>query len=112
MTTTSLAQKTSPSYGRAAQLRFWLLLSGLTGLLFLSMTLGVTLGPVEIPVSLVWRIALSEILKLLAQVVPFESGPWLQIGENWSKAQFNIIWLIRFPRVLLAVFVGAGLSVV
>lgn len=112
MTTTSLAQKTSRSYGQAAQFRFWLLLGGLTGLLFLSMTLGVTLGPVEIPVGLVWRIALSEILRLLAQIIPFEPGAWLQIGENWSKAQFNIIWLIRFPRVLLAVFVGAGLSVV
>src|SRR5687768_2737168 len=112
MTTTSLRQKTSHSYGRAAQLRFWLLLGGLSGLLFLSITLGVTLGPVEIPVSSVWRIALSEILKLLAQVMPFELGDWLQIEENWSKAQFNIVWLIRFPRVLLGVFVGAGLAVV
>jgi iron complex transport system permease protein len=32
-------------------------------------------------------------------------------GE-WSQAQVNIVWLIRFPRVLMAVCVGAGLAVV
>jgi iron complex transport system permease protein len=30
---------------------------------------------------------------------------------DWSAAQVNIVWLIRFPRVLLAGVVGGGLAV-
>jgi len=38
------------------------------------------------------------------------AGEW--IAADWSKAQETIIWDIRYPRVLLAAIVGAGLSVV
>lgn len=69
--------------------------------LLLSITLAVTLGSVEIRPGTVWKIALTH--------VPF-------VGErfeaDWSRAQHTIIWEIRFPRVLLAAVVGAGLSVV
>ncbi len=52
----------------------------------------------EIPTPQVWRITFVHIFP--------------SIEANWTNAQFNIVWLIRFPRVLLAVFVGAGLAVV
>lgn len=112
MTTTGLARQTTLAYSRAAQFRFWLLLAGLTALLFISVTLAVTLGPVEIPVGSVWGIAGSEMLKVLGRVTSLDLKAWLPIEETWSKAQLNIVWLIRFPRVLLGVFVGAGLAVV
>ncbi|MEM9774750.1 MAG: iron chelate uptake ABC transporter family permease subunit [Chloroflexota bacterium] len=87
-------------------------MAGLTVLLFISITLGVTLGPVEIPIGAVWRIAASETLKILSDITSLDLQSWISIEENWTKAQFNIVWLIRFPRVLLGVFVGAGLAVV
>ena len=110
MSTLTAIQGNTASQSRATQLRFRLLLAGLSALLLISITLGITLGPVEIPVSAVWRIAASETLNVLSDITALDlSG---RIEEDWSKAQFNIIWLIRFPRVLLALFVGAGLAVV
>jgi len=73
---------------------FWFLLL----LLLVSITFGVSLGPVPIPVANVWGIA-ADRLGLLT-------------GGEWPTAQVNIVWLIRFPRVLLAAFVGGGLAVV
>lgn len=67
-------------------------------LLLLSITFGVSLGAVPIPLVSVWGIA-ADRLGLLT-------------GGDWSTAQVNIVWLIRFPRVLLAAFVGGGLAVV
>ena len=67
-------------------------------LLLLSLTFGVSLGPVPIPVTKVWGIAADRL--------------GLSSGGDWSTAQVNIVWLIRFPRVLLAAFVGGGLAVV
>ncbi|NEO33284.1 MAG: iron ABC transporter permease [Symploca sp. SIO3C6] len=66
--------------------------------LVVSITLAVIIGPVPIEPLRVWQIALSKIF-------PPQS-------EDWSPAQAQIVWLIRFPRVLLAGCVGAGLSVV
>ena len=110
MSTLTAIQGNTASQSRATHLRFRLLLAGLSALLLISITLGITLGPVEIPVSAVWRIAASETLNVLSDITALDlSG---RIEEDWSKAQFNIIWLIRFPRVLLALFVGAGLAVV
>ena len=77
---------------------FKLWLAVLVGILLASITLGVSLGPVHIPTQHVWQIAAHKL-------------GWLEAG-NWSRAHENIVWLIRFPRVLLAVFVGAGLAVV
>ena len=112
MSTLAPIQGTTASQSRITQLRFWLLLGGLTALLFVSITLGVTLGPVDIPVGAVWRIAASETINVLSDITSLELNSWVNIEANWTKAQFNIIWLIRFPRVLVGVFVGAGLAVV
>jgi iron complex transport system permease protein len=84
--------------GWVAQARFWLIVLGLALLLLLSMTLAIMSGPVPIPPLHVWQIAWAQ-------------STGLGSGE-WSEAQANIVWLIRIPRVLLAVCVGAGLAVV
>src|SRR5687767_7054275 len=78
--------------------RLWLLSSALLVLLLLSVTLAVIIGPVPIPIGKVWQIAWSQL---------FFSGE-----GDWTQAQINIVWLIRLPRVLMAVCVGAGLAVV
>ncbi|ENO86965.1 FecCD family ABC transporter permease [Thauera linaloolentis] len=83
--------------------RMPMLLLALMGLLLLSITFGITLGPVEISPASVWRIAGHE----LALRLGIASAP----GE-WTLAQHQIVWLIRMPRVLLAALVGAGLAVV
>lgn len=95
---TIATQPASSTTSRVEQLRFWLLLAGLAGLLVISVTLAVAIGPVPVPARYVWQIAMSEI--------------FTGAEGQWSTAQFNIIWLIRFPRVLMGLFVGAGLSVV
>jgi iron complex transport system permease protein len=74
------------------------LLVGLFCLLLLSITLGISIGPVQIPFGDVWTIAAFKIGLI-------EEG-------SWTNAHENIVWLIRFPRVLMAVFVGAGLAAV
>ncbi|MDR2787946.1 MAG: iron ABC transporter permease [Candidatus Accumulibacter sp.] len=83
--------------------RLVLLLIFLCLLLLASINLAVTLGPVEISGATTWRIAYSEALRLLGLDSP--------TGE-WTPAQYNIIWRIRFPRVLLAALVGSALAVV
>jgi iron complex transport system permease protein len=93
-----IPQTTTPSHlGWAEQMRFGLLLTALAAVLLLSITVAVVIGPVPIPVGQVWRIA-------WAQLFP-------SVGD-WTQAHVNIVWLIRFPRLLMAVCVGAGLAVV
>ena len=83
--------------------RLFLLLIFLCLLLLASIHLAVTLGPVEISSAATWRIAYSEALRLFGFDLP--------AGE-WTTAQYNIVWRIRFPRVLLAALVGSALAVV
>lgn len=76
-------------------------LLALTGLLLLSVTLAVTIGPVKIEPITVWRI------------VGINTLPWLNLPPgDWPRAQENIIWQIRMPRALLAGVIGASLAVV
>ncbi|MEJ8547460.1 FecCD family ABC transporter permease [Brevibacillus borstelensis] len=70
-------------------------------MLIASTTLAVMLGSVSIQPGTIWKIAFSH-LPLV--------GDW--VHADWSKSEETIIWQIRFPRVLLAAIVGAGLSVV
>lgn len=74
-----------------------LLVMSLIPLIIISITLAVMIGPVPIKPLTVWQIA-------IAQIFGFEG--------DWSNAEVNIVWLIRFPRVLLAGIVGAGLAVI
>ncbi|HEV2123188.1 MAG TPA: iron ABC transporter permease [Chloroflexota bacterium] len=70
----------------------------LAAALILSITLAVTIGPVEIQPTTVWRIVGTRVLG-------WESG-------EWSRAHEQIVWMIRLPRVLLGGIVGASLAAV
>lgn len=69
------------------------------GVLVLSIVLAVSVGAVAIPPATVWRIALDHL------------APGL-VTPDWSLGRANIVWEIRFPRVILAGLVGAGLGIV
>lgn len=45
------------------------------------------------------------------QVLAAKLLPFLPIEHTWGGAQEAVIWQIRFPRALLAMLVGAGLSI-
>lgn len=79
-------------------LRFWLLLSGLSLLLVAAVILAVEIGPVFIPYDMVVRIVISKLF-------PGTLTP------DWTPVQEQIVWVFRLPRALLAVLVGAALSV-
>ncbi len=92
--------------GRLASLtrgavRFRVLIAVLIGGVALSVTLAVMIGSVPIPATDVWRIALVRVAPGLGLVTP-----------DWTGITESIVWEVRFPRVLLGAFVGAGLSVV
>ncbi len=105
------ANRNSPATARWAalgvpeHLRFRALLVALSALLFASITLGVTLGPVEISPATVWKIAIAQTARAVGVETPL-------VQPDWSHSDYGIVWLIRFPRVLLAGLVGAGLAVV
>lgn len=67
-------------------------------ILLLSIVLAVLIGSVNIESSWVVKIIANHILK----------REYFNI--EWGKSIESIIWNIRLPRVLLAAFVGAGLS--
>ena len=75
------------------------LLIALTVLLFFSVTLGVSMGTAPLPFRHVWGI-------ILHQIFP----EWSWIGAEWPRNEVGIVWMIRFPRVLLGAVVGAGLA--
>jgi len=83
----------------ASRLSFGALLLTLAATLLLSVTLAVMIGPVPLAPALVWRVALHQLVPSL-------------VTPDWEAFQANIIWEIRFPRVLLGGLVGAGLAVV
>lgn len=68
-------------------------------MLFVTVTLGVMVGPVSIRPALVWRIAFDHL-----------APGWL--SPDWQPFESSIVWDVRLPRVLLAVTAGAGLAVV
>lgn len=76
----------------------------LTGLilfavLLFSVLIAVTIGSVHIPVSDVYAVILHHILPSSTHLY-FEKG-----------AVHDIVWLLRFPRIILAAAVGMGLAV-
>ena len=99
---TSQVRKTEGSEQKESkhQSRFKRLLFILTLGLILSITYSVMLGPVPISMLTVWKIVASQ-LPFVGDMVPV----------NWTIAQQNIIWELRFPRALLGGIVGAGLAV-
>jgi iron complex transport system permease protein len=83
----------------ASRLGYGALLTGLAAALLISVTLAVMVGPVPLAPAMVWRVALHQLAPAL-------------VTPDWEAFQQNIIWEIRFPRVLLGGLVGAGLAVV
>ncbi|MCI7812249.1 MAG: iron chelate uptake ABC transporter family permease subunit [Lachnospiraceae bacterium] len=72
----------------------------LTGILVLSVLYAVTVGSADLSVEQVYRVIAYEI---------FRYGD----PEVWaSGAVHDIVWVIRFPRIVLGVAVGMGLAVV
>jgi iron complex transport system permease protein len=61
--------------------------------------LAVSVGAVGVPLRTVWGVVLDQL------------APGL-ISPDWSAGRGNIVWEIRFPRVILAALVGAGLGTV
>jgi iron complex transport system permease protein len=72
---------------------------GAAAILLVSVVVAVSVGAVAIPLGTVWGIALDHL------------APGLTTPD-WSVGRANIVWEIRFPRVLLAGLVGAGLGLV
>ena len=79
--------------------RLFLLATGAVVLLGLFITMGISLGSAPIPFATVWSIMASRIAPGTFEVA-------------WSAGRESIVWDVRFPRVLLAALVGAGLAVV
>jgi iron complex transport system permease protein len=69
-------------------------------LLFFSILVSLSLGSAHIPIGEVWRILLHKL--------PFMDKV---IMVNWDAANEQIIMKVRFPRVVLAIVVGASLAV-
>lgn len=84
----------------ATRTGFWLLQLGLVGVALISVIVAVALGTVDVPISESYRI-------LLYRLTGIQIG---DVSQLVSGSNVNIIWNIRFPRVLLALLVGAGLS--
>jgi len=67
--------------------------------LLVSLSFAISLGAVSVPLGTVWGVLADKLLPGLVE-------------PGWSKGRAAIVWEIRFPRALLAMMVGAGLSLV
>lgn len=77
-----------------------LIFLALTLLLFVALVLGVAIGSTTIPPGIVAR-------TLAAGVLP---AGWID-GLSADDPQYIVIWLVRMPRVIVAMLVGAALAV-
>lgn len=68
-------------------------------ILILSLLIGVTIGSVEIPVYDAYRVMIHHLFPVGTDTY-YEKGP-----------VHDIIWLLRLPRLVLAIAVGMGLAV-
>jgi iron complex transport system permease protein len=71
---------------------------GIVALIF-SISIAVSVGAISIPLTTVVGVVGN---KILPEIVPI----------TWSSGRESIVWDIRFPRAVLACFVGAGLAMV
>lgn len=81
---------------RRRRTRFWI--AGLFAGLLLTLPVAVGLGPVAVPVDTVAQVVSRQLFGVPREV-------------TWTPAQESIVWLLRVPRVLLGVAVGAGLAI-
>lgn len=83
----------------SASVMTWIILALMTCTI-LSIVFAIGLGPVSVDPKTVFFILLSKL--------PFLS---LEGVSSWTELDYNIVWNLRFPRVLLGVIVGASLAV-
>lgn len=81
------------------KISFGFVIGGGVVLLLLSTFLAISVGAISVPLATVWGI-------LVNKVVPGT------IPQDWSAGREAIVWELRFPRAILAGFVGAGLAMV
>lgn len=91
-----------PRPGRRTALRLGLVLAVLVGLLALTMTWAVTVGPASVTLGQVWGSAWHHLCSTLA--TGCTADPLTQIQEA-------IVWQGRGARVVAAAAVGAGLAI-
>jgi len=89
----------TPARAAGRMTGFALAMAGGLVLLVLSMVLAVSIGAVSVPAGTVFGIVANKLVPDLYEV-------------TWSRGREAIVWDIRFPRVLLAALVGAGLAAV
>lgn len=82
---------------RSRSRRTFLWVTGLSLVLLASVPVAIGLGPVSIPPGTVAGVLGHHLLG-----VP---------EVTWTAAEDNVVWLVRAPRVLLAVVVGAALAI-
>lgn len=68
-------------------------------LALISIVLAIGLGPV--------KVAPGTVAKIIVAKIPFWEN---QIPQTWTRVEENIVWGLRFPRVLLGMIVGTSLS--
>lgn len=78
---------------------FALLIAALIMITIISVGIAVSIGQVRIPLAESYRILLTKLTGFQWGATPIEAGSFT-----------DIIWQIRFPRVLMAMFIGAGLA--
>lgn len=78
---------------------FALLIAALIMITLISVGIAVSIGQVHIPLAESYRILLYKLTGFQWGTTPIETGSFT-----------DIIWQIRFPRVLMAMFIGAGLA--
>ncbi|MCP1422321.1 iron complex transport system permease protein [Paenibacillus xylanexedens] len=78
---------------------FALLIAALIMITLISVGIAVSIGQVRIPLAESYRILLYKLTGFQWGTTPIETGSFT-----------DIIWQIRFPRVLMAMFIGAGLA--
>jgi iron complex transport system permease protein len=78
----------------------------LFAVLVLLMLAAISVGSAPLRISTTFHIVLDQ----LVQAIGYRSAPAAQAA--WTSQQFQIVWMIRLPRVLLAAMVGAGLAMV
>lgn len=76
-----------------------LILTGLLGVLVFSILASITFGNADISIKEVYSVVVYELFKI---------GKLSEFAEG---AIHDVVWIIRFPRVILALAVGMGLSV-
>ena len=95
----SMAQEASVLEYKKTETKKLIYIPALLALLVLSILLSASTGQVEIPLSDTFKILMERLFHV--KLAGYAEIP---------SAYFNVVWMIRFPRALIAAAVGIGLS--